>query len=455
MKGLSVRQRVVFWYTAMLVLIAMAVFLILRFSSAQQASAYVGEALRATLDAATDEIDLDDGEIELDDDLDDIDYANVIIYDGGGSVMLYGRIPEFDLPLQDGDIRQVEGDSGRVWHVLDTYCNLRDGGGNASVWIRAYTALDSVSSVENYSTSVFLWMIVPLAVLAGLGGYVITRRAFKPMVQITDTARSIANGDDLTQRIGLENQSDEFGQLAHTFDQMFSRLQTAFDQQQRFVSDASHELRTPLSVIRTQSEYALAQGNEEDKTQALQSIRQQAERMSGLVNQLLLLSRMDSGTQAVQKESVDLSALLESIAEELTPQARKRGIAIKTELQPGLHIYADELLLMRMIINLVDNAIRFGKKGGYIRLTLEKEDGGIIGTVEDDGAGIGEQDLPHIWERFFQANAARTAGEKENNSGLGLSIVHWIVKMHDGHISVKSSIGTGSIFTYHLPFRST
>lgn len=448
MKTLSIRQRVVFWYTAMLILIAVAVFLILRFSSGSQAAAYVSETLHHAAAAAMDEIDIDEGGLEIDHDINDIDYASVMIYDSSGNIMHYGRIPDFDLDFREGEIRRVTGDSGRVWHVYDTLYNVR---GDVYVWIRTCMVLDSVINVESYSTRVFLWMIVPLALLAALGGYYITWRAFRPMVRITSTARSIADGDDLTRRIGLTGQKDEFGQLADTFDQMFSRLQSAFEQQKRFASDASHELRTPLSVIRTQCDYALTRGGEADKTQALNVILQQTERMSGLVNQLLLLSRMDSGTQAIQKETLDLSSLMESVADELSSKSAERGITIHKDISPGLYVYADELLMMRMLINLIENAIRFGEEGGYIRLRLKKDGGFVRGSVEDNGIGISEKDMPHIWERFFQADSARTAHNTESSSGLGLPIVKWIICVHGGGISAESTAGHGSIFRFYIP----
>ncbi|HBU12844.1 MAG TPA: two-component sensor histidine kinase [Clostridiales bacterium] len=445
MKGLTVRQRVVFWYTAMLVLIAVAVFVILHFSSARHAVTYVEETLHTAAIYAVDEIEIDDGVIDLDDDLDDIDYANVMVYDGDGIVLLYGRIPEFDLPLMEGGVREAPGDTGNMWYVYDTYCPLTS---SVAVWVRTCMALDSVQSVESYAVTVFLWMIIPLSLLAGLGGYLITRRAFAPMVRITDTARGIAGGGDLTKRMNLSGQKDEFGQLADTFDQMFARLHAAFEQQKRFVSDASHELRTPLSVIHAQCDYALTRGEEAEKTRAIETIKRQAGRMTGLVNRLLLLSRMDSGTQDIQKEPVDLSALLESVSVELAPVAAERGITLQKEIEPNVSVCADELLLIRMVMNLVENAIRFGKSGGFVRLTLQTEPGRIKGTVEDDGVGISETDLPHIWDRFFQADAARS---ESGSSGLGLPIVRQIIELHGGSVSAQSSPGVGTTVTFYLP----
>ena len=153
--------------------------------------------------------------------------------------------------------------------------------------------------------------------------------------------------------------------------------------------------------ILTQCGYALT--HEKESRNALLAIQQQAQRMSGLVNQLLFLSRADRGTQALHTEPVDLSELMEATAQEMSAKAESAGIRVLTDIEPSIFVTADELLLMRMLINLAENAIRFGRSGGFVKFTLHTEDGQVHGTVEDDGIGIAPADLPHIWERFYQA----------------------------------------------------
>lgn len=449
MKNFTVRQKVGFWYTAMLILMAAAVFFILQFANTRQTEAYAQEALEKAAADAQDEIDYDDGEIEIDRDIEKIDSATLMVYDADGRALLYGPIPDFDLSLQEGSVRQVTGDSGRVWSVYDVSLHLS---GGSSVWVRACLTLDPVTAIEQHALPLFWWMILPIVLLAALGGFYITSRAFRPMLQISHTARSIADGSDLSRRIGLSSRKDEFGELSSTFDDMFARLQDSFEREKQFTSDVSHELRTPLSVILTQCGYALT--HEKESRNALLAIQQQAQRMSGLVNQLLFLSRADRGTQALHTEPVDLSELMEATAQEMSAKAESAGIRVLTDIEPSIFVTADELLLMRMLINLAENAIRFGRSGGFVKFTLHTEDGQVHGTVEDDGIGIAPADLPHVWERFYQADQSRHKRHSDGSSGLGLPMVKWIVAAHHGTIHAESMPGRGSVFSFTLPLRS-
>ena len=202
MKNFTVRQKVGFWYTAMLILMAAAVFFILQFANTRQTEAYTQEALEKAAADAQSEIDYDDGEIEIDRDIEKIDSATLMVYDADGRALLYGPIPDFDLSLQEGPVRQVTGDSGRVWSVYDVSLHLS---GGSSVWVRACLTLDPVTAIEQHALPLFWWMILPIVLLAALGGFYITSRAFRPMLQISHTARSIADGSDLSRRIGLSS----------------------------------------------------------------------------------------------------------------------------------------------------------------------------------------------------------------------------------------------------------
>ena len=168
---------------------------------------------------------------------------------------------------------------------------------------------------------------------------------------------------------------------------------------------------------------------------------------TALLSQLLMLARADKGRQVVQREPVDLSELVEMVAETEAEQAKARNITVQTELEPGVMVQGDETLLMRLLINLTENAIRYGRPGGQVKLTLRRQDGVAVGTVEDDGIGIAPEDLDKIWQRFWQADPARSGG----GAGLGLSMVRWIAQAHGGRVTVQSEPGKGSIFTFFLP----
>ena len=181
----------------------------------------------------------------------------------------------------------------------------------------------------------------------------------------------------------------------------------------------------------------------------LQVILSQSQKMSGMISQLLMLARADQGRIKLQKEKINLSELLEIIAEEEQERAIKRQIQVHTDCQPEICMMGDETMLMRCFINLIENAIVYGKDGGNIWIGLTKEEDGISGYVRDDGIGISKENLPRIWERFYQVDTSRSSSA-EGNSGLGLPMVKWIVEAHGGEITVESCLDKGTIFSFHF-----
>lgn len=439
MKKLSVKQRVVLFTAGIMVLMVMLVYGILRWSSVHQAERYGSETLRQASRDAEDEIKLRDGMLVLDRDLADIDYASIQIYDSTGRMQYYGPIPAFDAPLAEGKPRRVMGDEGRIWYVYDVLHPVSD---SVSVWIRSCMRMDSVMEVENHVHKVFLFMILPLCALGIVGGHLITRRAFAPMTQMAEAAERIAGGDDLKERIGLKNE-DEFGKLSQVLDDMLARLEAAFRQEKLFTANASHELRTPLAVIRSQCELGLQEDN--DPRAAIMVIAEQEKRLSRLVKELLLLSRMDAHTEKLTLERVDLSALMEAAAEELMPAAQERGLAIKMDISPNCILMGDELRLIGMLVNLLENALRYASS--VITVSLCRGADHFVGTVRDDGPGIPPEHLPYIFQRFYQADPARS--RESGSSGIGLSLAEWTAKAHGGYIEAQND--GGAVFRFRLP----
>lgn len=268
------------------------------------------------------------------------------------------------------------------------------------------------------------------------------------MRRITQTAREISEGDDLSRRIGLGEGRDEIYTLAAEFDKMFARLEEAFEREKQFTSDASHELRTPTAIIISQCEYTIEQAETLDEAKkALEAVLDQAERIARLLSQLLMLTRADKNHKKLNLETVDLSELTTMVAEQQQESADIRGISIQTNIQPGLIIQGDETMLMRMLINLMDNGIKYGREGGWLKVELRLEDGMIFGSVMDNGVGIAPEHLDKVWNRFWQGDPARGG----NGAGLGLSMVKWIVEAHGGSVNVRSTLGEGTEFTFVLP----
>ena len=302
------------------------------------------------------------------------------------------------------------------------------------------------------ATCVAAFILLPFSVLLiALGGYLITARALRPLSAMTETARTISRGKDLTQRIRLGAGKDEVHVLAHTFDQMMERLQISFENEKQFTSDVSHELRTPVAVILSQCEYASQEGTPPEELRgSIGVIGAQARKMSVLISQLLTLARADNGKQKLQYELVNLSELAEIIAEEQSLAAEEKGITLQTDISPEILMRADETMMMRLFINLISNSITYGKPGGHTRIILSADEKEITGSVADDGIGIPAEHLDKIWQRFYQVDPSRTSGSG-SGSGLGLPMVKWIVEAHGGQIGVSSRPGEGSVFTFRFP----
>lgn len=447
MKHLSITMRVTLLYTLFMVLLAGLSLGFLFHAGAQSARQSKVNRMQSMVEDSRRELEAKDGELEIDRDLEAFDDGVYLsLYDTAG-VPLYGFVPrEFDnsAVFADRELRTVES-GGRRWYLYDAQIQVEDYG---PVWVRSVTAADAVDSAIGSLWHSALLVLPVFIVLAAICGYLVTRRAFAPVRQITQTAREIGEGGDLSRRIGLTGRKDEVYTLAAEFDAMFARLQSAFDREQQFTNDASHELRTPTAVILSQSEYALTHtGVEGEARTALESIHDQAGRMAALLSQLLLLARADKGRQPLHWETVDLSELTQMVADTEAEQAAARQITVETDLEPGMTVEGDETLLMRLLINLTENALHYGRPGGRVRLTLHRQGETAVGTVEDDGIGIAPEDQDKIWQRFWQADPARSSG----GAGLGLAMVRWIAEAHGGQVTVESTPGVGSVFTFVIP----
>ncbi|MDO4293570.1 MAG: ATP-binding protein [Eubacteriales bacterium] len=479
MKKMSVKQKITLWYTAFMAAFAVLSLLILLFFANSQALSGTQLRLKDAVEKSFQEIEYDDGVLLFDDDINFLgDGIYLSVYNREGA-LIYGRIPSDFYgasTLIMGQLQQVKSD-GHRWYVYDS---LQEIEGYGSLWVRGVISQSPADSSLR-AVSLCALILFPFFVLfTALGGYSIIRRALLPLETMTETAERIGSADDLSLRLNLESGADEVYRLAHTFDGMMERLQTSFEREKQFSSDVSHELRTPLSVILSQSEYALSPECDcEDRTAALQSIRRQGLKMSALIAQLLTLARAESGRLALQPELIDVSELASMVCEEQQETAASKKISIHTSIAPGLCAEADETMLIRFFINLISNAIAYGKEGGSIRVSLKASQpsdtsdasaspgtsgasnvsgppagrrAGICGSVRDDGIGISAEHLDKIWNRFYQVDPARSSGSAEGSSGLGLSMVRWIVQAHGGSIRVSSTPGEGTEFTFFFPF---
>lgn len=449
MKRLSIKLRITLWFTVFMTLSILACITFLSFESRTLVEERSAEELVKQIQEFAEEIEWEEGALEFDEDFEVYhDGIYFSAYDETGS-LIYGWQPDGFKPegiLPSGKVTGVEG-AGESWVAYTI--EHSPAGYAGSLRLVAVTHSASAGAVYAVVQTLSLALLPIILLIAALGGYLIACRAFRPVKQITETAERISDGNDLSARIGLPEGRDEIHTLALAFDRMFDRLEDAFENEKRFTSDVSHELRTPTAVILSECEYALENAATLDEAKAsLSRISDHAGKLSALISQLLFLARADNG-QALQKETFDLSMLAEVICEGQAELAEQKGVTLRTAIEPNLMITADQTMLMRLVINLVDNAVKYTPAGGEVRVTLREEDGTLIGEVRDNGIGIAPEHLPHIWERFYQVDPARDPNE--SGAGLGLSMVKWIAEAHGGSVVAQSKLGEGSAFIFRLP----
>jgi heavy metal sensor kinase len=294
-----------------------------------------------------------------------------------------------------------------------------------------------------------LWIAIPLLLLLSVaGGYWIAGRALSPIRSMIADTDAIHPGD-LSTRLAIPPANDELRRLALTLNRMLSRLQAGFERITQFTADASHELRTPVALLRTRTEVLLRRprSSEEYRT-ALEANLDELERTSTLLEKLMLLARADAGAETLHFAKVDLTELVRAAADAMQPLAERKHFAWCIELpQKAIHVHGDESSLRRLLLVLLDNAVKYTPENGSVRITVESSGNTATVAVSDTGIGIEKEILPNIFDRFYRADSARAA----DGAGLGLSIGQWIAQRHDGSISVKSTPSEGSIFSVRLP----
>jgi len=297
-------------------------------------------------------------------------------------------------------------------------------------------------------------LILPIGLAAALlVGSGIARRALAPVDQIITEVREISDGRSLHRRLAEPIVKDELGRLAATLNQMMMRLEHSFVALRRFTADASHELKTPLTVLRAGVERAITTPHlPPEALPALEETVQEVKRMTELVDALLTLARADEGIAPLHRERVDLRALVEETRETGELLAEQAGVQIEvaTPAEPVV-LQVDGQRFRQLVLNLLTNAVKYTPRGGSVRVQLGQEDSRVTLSVADTGIGIALGDLPHIFDRFWRADSARTRTGERPGAGLGLAICKWIAEAHGGRIEVASRAGRGTTFTVTLP----
>lgn len=278
------------------------------------------------------------------------------------------------------------------------------------------------------------------------GGYLIIRSSLKPVRDMTETAEAIAQSNDLSKRIYIEEGTDEVHKLGKVFNEMLESLENSSKRERQFSSDVSHELRTPISVIMAESNYGAKYTDSiEDAKESFEVIERQSKRMTSMINQILELARLDSRLE-IPKEELLLSDKIKSTLEDYKILFDNKNIKLFVNIEENIKVYANEALIMRMIDNLLSNALKYAQT--EVKVCLAKRNR-IILEVTDDGIGINDVEKKHIWDRFYKVDKSRTTTE-DNSSGLGLSITKKIVELHDGKIAVLDNKKKGTRFIVNL-----
>ncbi len=298
-----------------------------------------------------------------------------------------------------------------------------------------------------------LFLIVCVAALISIGislmlNMWLAKHMLKPVQQISQAAASIVEAKDLSTRLEWDGADDELGQLSDSFNRMMERLEHLFKVQQRFVGDVSHEMRTPLTSILGNLEIMERYGVDQS---SLEAVHREAARMSRMVNDLLLLVRADSGELNVDLFPVDVDTVLLEVYEQAHSLARGRNLKIVLATIQPARIQGNSDRLKQLLLNLVNNAIKFTTDGGTVTLACRIENQHVLIEVKDTGIGISEADMKRIFDRFYQADNSRMHHSDSDGAGLGLSIVRWIVDAHSGTIDVSSKLGEGTVFRVKLP----
>jgi signal transduction histidine kinase len=318
------------------------------------------------------------------------------------------------------------------------------------VVVAASTQSANLAIAELFGT---MLVIAPILLLASVGiAYAISSRAFRQVDRLINEVQAITDGRSLHRRLPVEPSGDELARLAVTLNEMMERLETSFAGLRRFTADASHELKTPLAVLRADVERAMSpNASRTEKMVALEEALQETTRMADLVASLLTLARADEGRFDLHREPVELEPLVREVFETAHILGEESGLEVTLPVVMPATVMGERTRLRQLFLNLVTNAIKYTPRSGSVEITLSTVGRTATFSVRDTGIGISAADLPHVFERFYRADRARSRTAERGGFGLGLSISQWIAEAHGGTISVRSRLGRGSTFTVTLP----
>ena len=465
----TVRARLTLWYVSLLATILVVVIAMIYVLLSRALYVRIDDGLRAGLQTTLTSLANDLAEGQSVDDAARSTAAElasrhqlVAIYDGRGRLLgEAGREDDIVIPLPSADelpvdaeeqlITIVESDDLDDRHRLAMRrVNLRS---NIEYIVVVGSSLEPTDE-ELESLRRILAYVVPLSVIvAAIGGWFLARRSLSPVVAMADRARKIGV-ESLHARLPVANPRDELGLLASTFNELLARLESSVQQQRQFMADASHELRTPVNIARTASRVALQQSgrSETEYRETLAIVEQETIRLSRLVDDMFTLTRADAGSYPVRSMPMYLDEIIEEVARASAVVAATRGVSIAIECEHPAPFTGDEDLIRRLVMNVIDNAVRFSAAGGAVRVALDRAQETYAISISDQGPGIAPEVQSRIFERFYRVDEARSRdGVSDGGAGLGLALARWIARAHGGEIRLATSSRLGSTFVITLP----
>jgi two-component system, OmpR family, sensor kinase len=463
----TVRGRLTLWYVGVLALILLAFVVAVYVMLSRALHRRVDEALRSTLDISVTSLTNDTEEGQSPESAARSTAAELshpqqalMIFDAEGRLLAEHPYEE-DLTIRLPDLGSIPDDEVYLYTVAEesdaddehrlAVRRVRIKPAGTPFIVLASQPLEAIED-ELESLRGILYVAAPAALLlAGLGGWFLARRGLAPVAEMARTARLIGAGN-LGSQLPVADPRDELGQLATTFNELLARLDAAFARQRQFMADASHELRTPLSVMNTAADVTLKRPHrrEEEYREALRIMGEQTRRLSRIVQDMFTLARADAGRYPLQRRALYLDDLVAEAARAGAVLASEKGVTVETGEINEAPLEGDEDLLRQMLLNLVDNAVKFTPAGGAVRLNLARRGDEYLLTVADTGPGVPPYAQEHLFERFYRADHARTGGA-EGGAGLGLAIARWIARAHDGDLELAETGPGGTTFAARLP----
>ena len=464
----SLRARLTIWYVSVLAVALAAVSIMIYVLLRDELHDRIDQQLQTVTRIAVTSLanDLDEGQSvigaaestssEL-----RADQTMIAIYDGSGVLLAEaGRDDELEIDLTD--VADIPRDESALFTVPENDGDDRHriavrraaiGPGQTEFLVVAGADLEETDA-ELASLLRILVTVVPSAlVIAAIIGWFLARHSLSPVMIMAERARRIGV-QNLGGRLPVVNPHDELGRLAGTFNELLGRLESSFSQQRQFMADASHELRTPVATMRTAASVALqvAHRTESEYRETLEIIEQQTERLSRLVDDMFILARADAGNYPVQRGPMYLDELVEEVARAARVLANRKDVSIDVSVDGESSFHGDEDLVRRMIVNLLDNAVRHTPPGSLVAIGLRRKGADYEITVADQGTGIAIEAQAHVFERFYRSEPSRgRAPADAGGAGLGLAIARWIARLHSGDITIMSSTRVGTVFLIRLP----